>query len=427
MKESWIARICLVAAAILLCLGSAAWALTPQEELGQLLYFDEFLSKNKNQSCASCHFPEPGFVDPDNVANPDYWVVSLGSYPNLNGGRNSPSVAYAAFSPAFYWNEGAGLYMGGQFWDGRAATLTEQAKGPFLNPLEMAMKDESAVLAAIAAKKNPNSRTYRKLFLQVYGVDLLTLDLGDRNRIVAVYEMVTEAIAAFEKTAYFRPFTSKYDYHLAGKATLSAQEMRGLALFNGKAQCHLCHPAELTEDAAGNSMPPLFTDYSYDNLGIPKSKNFLIAGNPIDYGIGGRPDIAAVDPDPELSAAAGYPVSAGEAGKFKVMTLRNIAVTPPYGHNGFFATLEQIVHFYNKRDMMQGMGGGGDMGGGGMGGGGGGMKMAMQPEVAQNMNTEELGNLGLTMMEERDLVAFLKTLTDGYGKFFPYNFPPPSL
>lgn len=418
MNESWIVRTWLAAVAILLCLGSAAWALTPQEELGERLYFDEYLSKYKNQSCASCHFPEPGFVDPDNVANPDYWVVSIGSDPSKNGGRNSPSVAYAAFSPAFYWNEGEGLYMGGQFWDGRAATLTEQAKGPFLNPLEMAMKDEAAVLAALAAKKNPNSRTYRKLFLQVYGVDLLTLDLGDRSRVVAVYGMMAEAIAAYEKTVFFRPFTSRYDYFLAQKGNLSAQELRGLALFNGKAQCHFCHPADLTEDADGNPMPPLFTDYSYDNLGIPKSKNPLIAGNPVDYGLGGRPDIAAVDPDEALSAAAGYPVSAGEAGKFKVMTLRNIAVTPPYGHNGFFATLEEIVHFYNKRDMMQSMSGGGGMGGGGMG---------MQPEVAQNVNTEELGNLGLTMMEERDLVAFLRTLTDGYGAAFPYDFPSPEV
>jgi cytochrome c peroxidase len=205
-------------------------------------------------------------------------------------------------------------------------------------------------------------------------------------------------------------------------AEFSAQEARGLALFNGKAQCHLCHPAGPDEN--GNA--PLFTDYSYDNLGIPKSTNALIKDNPVDYGLGGRADIAEIDPDPVLSVDAGYPVSAGEAGKFKVMTLRNIAVTAPYGHNGFFATLEAIVRFYNKRDLMQSMSGSGGMGGGGMSGGGmggGGMGggMNMQPEVAQNVNTEELGNLGLTMMEERDLVAFLKTLTDGYGPITPYD------
>jgi len=433
MENSLIVRIGLVVVAILLCVSSAAWALTQQEklafkvELGELLYFDEYLSKNKNQSCASCHFPEPGFVDLENVDDPAFSVVSLGSDPTLNGGRNAPSVAYAAFSPAFYWNEEEELYMGGQFWDGRAATLTEQAKGPFLNPVEMAMESPAAVLTEMVDKKNPNAKTYKKLFEKVYGFDLSNLNLKNQMKVEAAYEMVAEAIAAFEKTAYFRPFTSKYDYYLAGAAALSAQELRGLALFNGKAQCNLCHPADLVEDDAGNPIgPPLFTDYSYDNLGIPKSTNPLIADNPVDYGLGGRPDIAAVDEDPELTAAAGYPVSAGEAGKFKVMTLRNIAVTAPYGHNGFFATLEQTVRFYNRRDQMQSMSGGGGMGGGGMGGGGGGMGMNMQPEVAQNVNTDELGNLGLTMMEEGDLVAFLRTLTDGYGAAFPYDFPPPS-
>jgi cytochrome c peroxidase len=393
MKKSWIVRTWLLPAAIFLCVGSSAWALTSQEELGKLLYFDSYLSKNKNQSCASCHFPAPGFVDPANTANPATSVVSLGSDRALHGGRNSPSVAYAAFSPAFAWDEAEGRYLGGQFWDGRAATLSAQAKGPFLNPVEMAMANEAAVLAALVDRRNRNSKVYTQLFKSVYGVDLPSLDLGNISSVTAVYGNLAEAIAAFEKTALFTPFTSKYDYYLTGRAVLSAQEARGLALFNGQANCHLCHPADLTVDAPG----PLFTNYSYVNLGIPKSTNSLIAHNPIDYGLGGR----------------WVPVLAAEAGKFKVMTLRNIAVTPPYGHNGFFATLEQIVHFYNKRDMMQsmsGMGGGG-MGGGGMGGGG--MGMNMSPEVPQNVTTE-LGNLGLTMMEEQDLVAFLKTLTDGY-------------
>jgi cytochrome c peroxidase len=264
---------------------------------------------------------------------------------------------------------------------------------PFLNPVEMAMESEAAVLAALVNKKNRNAKTYINLFKSVYGVDLLSIDLHNSGSVAAVYGMLAEAIAAFEKTAFFTPFTSKYDSYLNGRAVLSAQEARGLALFNGQAQCHRCHPADWTVDAAGNSLPPLFTDFSYDNLGIPKSTNPLLANNPVDYGLGGR----------------WVPVLAAEAGKFKVMTLRNIAATPPYGHNGFFATLEKIVHFYNKRDMMQGMSG---MGGGGMGGGGMGMNMA--PEVAQNVNTTELGNLGLTMMEEQDLVAFLQTLTDGY-------------
>lgn len=419
MKKQWIKQTWLMTGAILLCLGSSAWALTAQEklalqeDLGELLYFDKNLSKNKNQSCASCHFPAPGFVDPANVAKPYSSVVSLGSDRSLNGGRNAPSVGYAAFSPSFHWDEFEGLYIGGQFWDGRAPTLIEQAMGPFLNPVEMAMENEAAVLAAMIDRKNRNAKAYKGLFAKVYGLDLSRLNFNDQAKVEAAYKMVAEAIATYEKTAFFLPFTSKFDYYLAGKTNLSAQEARGLALFNGKAQCNLCHQADPMVDEAGNLTAPLFTDYSYDNLGIPKSTNVLIKDNPVDYGLGGRADIAALDPDPVLTAAAGYPVSAGEAGKFKVMTLRNIAVTAPYGHNGFFATLEQIVHFYNKRDQMQSMTGMGGMGGG----------MNMQPEVAQNVNRDELGNLGLTMMEERDLVAFLKTLTDGYGPTSPYDDP----
>ena len=117
--------------------------LSDKEKLGQILYFDANLSINRNQSCASCHTP-PNFVDPANVADPVNSVVSSGSNISLHGGRNAPSAAYAAFSSAFQWNSLAGLYVSGQFWDGRAFSLTEQAKGPFLNPVEIAMPSRRA-------------------------------------------------------------------------------------------------------------------------------------------------------------------------------------------------------------------------------------------------------------------------------------------
>ena len=128
-----------------------------------------------------------------------------------------------------------------------------------------------------------------------------------------------------------------------------------------------------------------------DNIGVPKSTNPLIANNPVDYGLGGRADIAAKDP------------GGSQLGKFKVSSLRNVAITAPYAHNGYFSSLEQIVHFYNTRDDGT----------------------WPAPEVPTNVNTAELGNLGLNESEEADLVAFLKTLTDGYGA--PLNkfpFPP---
>ena len=356
---------------------------TNKEKLGQLLYFDKELSINHNQACASCHTP-PNFVDPANAANPVISVVSAGSDPALHGGRNAPSAAYAAFTPRFSQDAATGLYGVGQFWDGRASTLVDQAKGPLLNPVEMGMPSKAAVLARVASETNPNNSRYRDYFRNVYGVDLEKLNKpGNRVSVDAVYDMLADAIAAFEKTQFFSPFSSKFDYVLAGQATLTASEANGWALFNGKAACSACHSSRSTPTPDGRVIAPLFTDFTYDNIGIPKSSHSLLVNNPVDNGLGGRADIAAADP------------SGQQIGKFKVMTLRNIAVTAPYGHNGFFATLEDIVHFYNTRDVAAA-----------------GWPAA---EVAQNLNTRELGNLGLSASEEADLVAFLKTLTDGYG------------
>ena len=366
--------------------------LTPKEQLGQLLYFDKDLSINKNQACASCHAPN-AFVDPANAANPVDNVVSLGSDPSLNGGRNAPSAGYAAFSPFFHWDTVQGLYVGGQFWDGRSNTLADQAKGPFLNPVEMGMPSKAAVLSRIASHRNANRVQYAALWKDVYNVSVHQLrDPDTEVEVNTFYDMVADAIATFEKTRIFSPFTSKYDYYLAGQAELSRQEMSGLKLFNGKAQCNACHTSDPMTAPDGSVMPPLFTDYSYDNIGVPKSTNSLIVDNPVDLGLGGRDDIAARDP------------SGADIGKHKVMSLRNIAATAPYAHNGYFATLEEVVHFYNTRDVAS--------------------EDWPEPEVAQNVNTSELGDLKLTKKEEADLVAFLKTLTDGFGPII-YDFPFP--
>lgn len=365
--------------------------LTDKQKLGELLYFDTDLSLNKNQACASCHTP-PGFSDPANAADPANNVVSLGSDVTLNGGRNAPTAGYAAFSPYFYWDSVEGLYKGGQFWDGRANTLTEQAQGPFLNPVEMGMPSKEAVLDRIASESNVNFHKYKVLFQKVFNVRLD--ELKRRHDAVftdAVYEMVASSIAEFEKSGEFSQFSSKFDYYLAGKATLTSQESSGLQLFEGKAGCSACHTSQPLVAPDGSVMPPLFTDFTYDNIGVPKSTNPLIANNPVDYGLGGRSDIATKDP------------GGSQLGKFKVSSLRNVAITAPYAHNGYFSSLEQIVHFYNTRDDGT----------------------WPAPEVPTNVNTAELGNLGLNESEEADLVAFLKTLTDGYGA--PLNkfpFPP---
>jgi cytochrome c peroxidase len=384
--------------------------LTREEELGRALYQDEDLSLRRNQSCESCHslrpaidpatgrqLPALGFVDNDNVHRGT--AVSDGSVRGAFGSLNAPSVGYAAFSPFFHFDGAEGLYVGGQFWNGRARTLAEQAAQPFLNPVEMAMPSRWAVVTRLKEK-----RAYERAFQDLYGIDLGWIPRFERAPaavrpppgVLAAYDAMTEAIAAFEKTRFFNRFDSKFDYVQAGRTTLTGEEQLGLALFVSKAQCSACHPAEPTIAPGGGAFPPLFTDFTYDNLGVPR--NVRIPGNPEpNLGLGGRPDIAARDPE------------GAELGKHKVMGLRNIALTPPYGHNGVFATLEQIVHFYNTRDTLGSVPDNRHPGFGVTG--------WPDPEVAQNVNTDELGNLGLSADEERAIVAFLLTLTDDYPEW----------
>ena len=361
-----------------------------EQSLGAALYSDKNLSLNRNQSCASCHSlkavgdqPAPGFVDPLNVATGS--PVSKGSLVGRFGGLNAPSAGYAAFSPAFHWDGVEGLFVGGQFWNGRASTLKDQAGGPFLNPLEMAMPSKSAVINRL--KENP---AYRSAFERIYGFNIGSA--SDAASVGAIYDAMTKAIASFEKTRQFNKFNSKFDFYLAGVIELSAQEKAGLDLFNGKAQCALCHISEPGIAPDGTPFPPLFTDFTYDNIGVPR--NTRIPGSPQpDQGLGARSDIAAIAPGTEQ-------------GKHKVMSLRNIAVTAPYAHNGVFATLEQVTHFYNTRDTLGTVTSDQSSGFGVTG--------WPAPEVADNVNVDELGNLGLSSEEEANVVAFLKTLTDDY-------------
>ena len=380
------------------------------QQLGKFLFQDKNLSLNRNQSCASCHSLQPaggnglaskvvpGFVDPDNVKNGT--AISKGSITSLTGTLNTPSIGYAAHSPSFHWSQNAGLFVGGQFWNGRAKDLSEQAQKPLLNPLEMAMPSEQAVVDRIKEDKR-----YKELFQEAYGINL------DVTKVDKVFSLATKAIGEFEKTSVFNKFTSKFDYVLAGKTTLTVIEEKGLKLFNGKGNCAACHTSEATRNKNGELMLPLFTDFTYDNIGLPR--NVKIPNNPEpNLGLGGRSDIAVKDPE------------GNEIGKHKVMTLRNIALTPPYGHNGVLESLEQVVHFYNSRDILGTVRDNTDPRFGKSG--------WPQPEVLQNMNNSELGNLGLSPEEEKAIVAFLKTLTDDYQLWgldsrVPPDSPPPFL
>ena len=286
---------------------------------------------------------------------------------------------------------------GGNFWDGRATgeklgnPAADQAQGAFLNPLEQALPTPDSVVLIVCA-------SYSGLFEQVWGSGIC----GDIN---AAYDAIALSIAAYEASPEVNAFTSKYDWSMKGKAKLTQQERWGFALFQGKGKCNRCHVSE--------GRNPLFTDFSYDNLGIPKNPqnpfytqvDFNPEGfNWIDSGLGGF-----------LATRADYAAYAdANMGKHKVPTLRNADLrafpggVKAYGHNGYFKSLKGIVHFYNTRDVKKTCPGDYTEA----------QALAAKcwpaPEVDQNVNTAELGKLGLNPAEEDAIVAFLKALSDGY-------------
>ena len=383
----------------LLCLVFCSFALvyanelTPVETLGKALYFDTNLSTPPGQSCATCHAPEAGFTGPDSKINLET-AVYPGAVHTRFGNRKPPTAAYGGDSPVFYFDADEGLFIGGMFWDGRATgwtlgdPLAEQALGPFLNPLEQNNAGKKQVVIKVAKSD------YADLFKVVWGPG--SLNYKNPSNVDIAYDRIGKSIAAFERSSEVNPFSSKYDYYLKGQAELTEQEAWGLELFNEeeKGKCALCHLSE--PGLAGE--PPLFTDFTYDNLGIPKNPDnpfYYISEewNPdgedwIDPGLGGF-----------LATVPTYSDRASDNwGKHKVPTLRNVDKRPypefvkAYGHNGFFKTLYDIVHFYNTRDV----------------------EPWPAPEVTGTLNQAELGNLGLNLDEELAIVAFMKTLSDGY-------------
>lgn len=360
----------------------AAPGLTPEQALGRMLYSEKDLSLNRNQSCQSCHHPDAGFADPKNAADPFRSPVSEGTNPGMFGGRNSPTAAYAAYSPSFAWVEARRGYVGGQFWDGRASTLQEQACGPPMNPVEMAMPSKDVAGARLAARPE-----YVQAFKNVYGVDPAMAPPQE------VFERMAQAIAAYERSPELCSFSSKFDAWLAGQASLNRMELMGYRFFL-RAGCANCHSVQPGRAPDGSAVPPLFTDYSYHNLGLPK--NLALPGGasaPPDLGLGGVEAVKAADPE------------GLQRGRFKVPTLRNVARTAPYGHNGVFRNLEEVVWFYNTRDMLPACPEGGAASA---------RPCWRAPEVAENVNRTDMGRLGMCRMQVRGIVAFLNTLTDGW-------------
>jgi cytochrome c peroxidase len=386
---------------------SVAATSTSLAALGKQIFEDQQLSLNRNQSCASCHTAAWGFTSPNPKINAA-GAVMFGSVPTRFGNRKPPSAAYATQSPILSYDAVAGTYVGGNFWDGRAtghrlgSPSAEQSQGPFVNTVEQALPDVACVIYRIG------HGNYSSLYTSVYGNSIRTIafpeDTDDqcehenrtipltaaaRSQVMVEYDRMAMAIAGFEGSPEVNQFSSKYDAYLAGKATLGPLEQRGLVLYSGKANCAACHPNAGAE--------ALFTDYTYDNIGVPANpQNPALRADPTfrDLGVGGffgKPE---------------------HYGREKVPTLRNLdkrgipGGAKSYMHNGAFKSIAEVVHFYNTRDVLPDC------------------KVVHRPvsgvncwpapEVKENVNLRELGNLGLTAAEEVALVAYLKTLSDGY-------------
>lgn len=374
------------------------------EQLGKKIFFDPDLSDPPGQACAECHTAESGWTGNSSFLNQHSGVYPGALKPRFSN-RKPPTASYASFSPVLHFDPQESLFIGGNFWDGRATgwlmgdPTAEQAQAPFLNPVEQNIKDARRVVELVC------NSSYGELFRQVYGLDVC-------NNVVNAYNAIGKALSAFQSSREVNAFSSKYDYYLKDpqKYPLSEQERLGLEVFadEERGNCAACHPHETSADGT----PPLFTDFTYDNLGFPKNpenpwykmdKSFNPDGAAwVDPGLGGF--LARV---PRFAAYIKE-----NLGKHKVPTLRNVDKRPTadfvkaYGHNGYFKTLFDIVHFYNNRDRLPKCSEVADPNPG--------KNCWPEPEVSENVNRAELGDLGLSHEEEMALVVFMQTLSDGW-------------
>jgi cytochrome c peroxidase len=390
----------------------AAFAVSSATLLGQQLFEDRNLSVNRNQSCQTCHEPSEGFAAAlTGVAQIGSAVV--GSVPGRVGSRKPPTAAYATLTPSFIANGGS---SGGLFWDGRAtgavlgSPAADQALGPFLNPVEQALPDAACVVHRV------RTSSYVANYTATWGNDILLIAFPgniettcatpvsapgeyvaltgtDRVRVTAAYHNIARSVASFEAT--FNRFSSRAD---AG--ALNAQEKEGLKLFGGKAKCQQCH----TNKGAG----ALFTDFRFHNLGVPKNPaniQFNYSSNAFDPGLGGVTG------------------SSAQLGKFRTPTTRNVALgaNRTYMHNGVLTSLKQVVDFYNTRDVLRqctpaevatlhpSQYGSYDPDGAGP------LTAALcwpAPEYPRNLDTKQMGALGLTEAQVDAIVAYMRAMSD---------------
>src|ERR1700756_403453 len=451
------------------------------ETLGELMLFDKNMSPGRNQACTSCHMPYAGWSGPIPSVN-----ATIIAYPGTvhfrAGKRTAQRHTYAPVFPVLQFNQEQGLFFGGNFWDSRATGYrlrnpdAEQAQGPPVDTQEMGFPDTACVAFRL------QQSVYRPLFELLWGKDSLNIKFPpntedicetpggaavfrgnpepiklrpeDRTEAQSVYDHWGSSIDAYEQSVQVSNFTSKFDAFLKGNYTMSADEMAGFNLFNGKGNCNSCHvdgrgttlkPGQVDTSTTATANPPVFTCFGSANEGLPLNPrnafyyqttpdSFGFIGNPLgfgyrDLGMGTflRSGFGS-GPNPNRTWVQFAP---SVDGQMQVSSARNVAMTPskcptteapgPYFqkeffHNGYIKSLKQLVHFYNTRDKK-------------------GYSYNVtsghcppgttervdcwpEPEVKNNLDMTT-GDLGLTDKEEDQIVAFLQTLTDGYTRPYP--------
>ncbi len=447
------------------------------ETLGELMLYDNNISPGKNLACASCHMPYAGFGGP--IPSVNLTMIAFPGTVHFRAGKRTPQRhPYAPFFPVLQYNQEQGLFFGGNFWDSRATGYklrvpdAEQAQGPPVDTQEMGFPDTACIAFRLS------QAVYRPLFEEVWGegsFDIkfpreteqicatpggaavfggntmpVPLSPGDRTRANIVYDRWAQSIDSFEQSVQVSAFSSKFDAFLAGKYTLTPDEMAGFKLFNGKANCNSCHldgrgttlKSDQTDTSAAAMVNPLFTCFGSANEGVPlnpgdafyyqtKPDFYGFVANP--YGFGYR-DLGlgsflrsafGSGPNPNVNWKQYAPTVDGQ---MQVSSLRDVASTPPqcstteapgpyfqkaFFHNGYFKSLKQVVHFYNTRDKYAYPVTSGHCPKGTT------EKVDCwpMPEVKNNIDMTS-GNLGLTDEEENQIVAFLETLSDGFTR--PY-------
>ncbi len=433
--------------------------------LGKLLLYDKRYSVNKNEACTSCHTTDTGFTGPISELN-----QTTGSYPgsvrHRFGSRRPKSYAYSPYSMIFHLDPASEHFYGGNFWDQRATAWklqnpsSQQAQEPPVDPLELGLSDSACVVYRLS------QAPYLFLFKAVWGIGItaikfpsnieatcstptqgpadpdfpgnVALDELSRSLSKEVFDQFGMSVAADEAGPDVSPFTSKFDYAIThpNQQILTADEHEGWELFDGKGKCNLCHLDSLTAVQTGtpqirtDQVPetePLFTDFAAFNLGLPKNDDipylyedkpdrFGVTPNPqgvsyVDHGLGdflrNAPGTGQINPK-----NAWMKFAAQNDGKFQTATIRDVDKRPyptfvkAYFHNGVIKDLKTVVHFYNTRDVLPHCAKGVDDPGFGK-------SCWAPPEVPQNLE-QRIGNLGLTDHEEDLIVAFMKTLSDGY-------------